>query len=208
MRIKELVKKSGVPRTTIHFYLRHGLLPPPHKTGRTMAYYDDYHLHRLQTIEKLKKGSRMPIASGEVRSMPERALPRRRTAIAQALRPARRLAGRIRIGDPANEGRRRRSALFGVCGRDPLGVGRQSRARPAAERVGLEPGDVGRGLVVRRGRLAAERPRPVPTGLAHPAGFVDRAPARALGRGARTRGLYEPAELAHRRLGRSSGLRP
>ncbi|MDX2493940.1 MAG: MerR family transcriptional regulator [Desulfuromusa sp.] len=62
MRIKALVEKSGVPRTTIHFYLRHGLLPPPHKTGRTMAYYDDSHLHRLQTIERLKKGSRMPIA--------------------------------------------------------------------------------------------------------------------------------------------------
>lgn len=62
MRIKELVEKSKVPRTTIHFYLRHGLLPPPHKTGRTMAYYDDSHLHRLQTIERLKKGSRMPIA--------------------------------------------------------------------------------------------------------------------------------------------------
>ena len=26
-----------------------------------MAYYDDSHLHRLQTIERLKKGSRMPI---------------------------------------------------------------------------------------------------------------------------------------------------
>lgn len=62
MRMKELVKKSGVPRTTIHFYLRHGLLPPPQKTGRTMAYYDDSHLHRLQTIKRLKKGSRMPIA--------------------------------------------------------------------------------------------------------------------------------------------------
>ena len=62
MRIKELVQKSGVPRTTIHFYLRHGLLPPPLKTGRTMAYYNENHLHRLQIIEKLKTGSRMPIS--------------------------------------------------------------------------------------------------------------------------------------------------
>jgi len=62
MRIKALVEKSGVPRTTIHFYLRHGLLPPPHKTGRTMAYYDENHLHRLRVIERLKKGTRMPVS--------------------------------------------------------------------------------------------------------------------------------------------------
>lgn len=62
MRIKELVEKSGVPRTTIHFYLRYGLLHAPNKTGRTMAYYDDSHVKRLKEIEKLKKGARVPIA--------------------------------------------------------------------------------------------------------------------------------------------------
>lgn len=61
MRIKELEERSGVPRTTIHFYLRQGLLHPPHKTGRTMAYYDDSHVQRLQEISRLKKGSRVPI---------------------------------------------------------------------------------------------------------------------------------------------------
>lgn len=62
MRIKELVERSGVPRTTIHFYLRQGLLHPPRKTGRTMAYYDDSHLQRLKEIENIKQGSRVPIA--------------------------------------------------------------------------------------------------------------------------------------------------
>ncbi len=62
MRIKELVEKSGVPRTTIHFYLRQGLLHPPQKTGRTMAYYDDSHIQRLKEIQELKKGARVPIA--------------------------------------------------------------------------------------------------------------------------------------------------
>ena len=62
MRIKELEEKSGVPRTTIHFYLRQGLLHPPQKTGRTMAYYDDSHIQRLKEISRLKQGSRVPIA--------------------------------------------------------------------------------------------------------------------------------------------------
>ena len=62
MRIKELSQKSGVPRSTIHYYLREGLLHPPTKTGRTMAYYDETHLKKLATIRHLKKELRMPIA--------------------------------------------------------------------------------------------------------------------------------------------------
>jgi AcrR family transcriptional regulator len=62
MRIMELEEKSGVPRTTIHFYLRRGLLHPPRKTGRTMAYYDDTHLQRLKKISEIKKGARLPLA--------------------------------------------------------------------------------------------------------------------------------------------------
>jgi AcrR family transcriptional regulator len=62
MRISELEKKAGVPKTSIHFYVRYGLLHPPIKTGRTMAYYDESHLRRLQTIQKLKLGGRMPLA--------------------------------------------------------------------------------------------------------------------------------------------------
>jgi AcrR family transcriptional regulator len=62
MRIKDLEEKSGMPRTAIHFYLRHGLLHPPRKTGRTMAYYDETHLQRLKQIENLKKGARVPLS--------------------------------------------------------------------------------------------------------------------------------------------------
>ncbi|MCL4552730.1 MAG: TetR family transcriptional regulator [Candidatus Marsarchaeota archaeon] len=61
MRIKELEERSGVPRTTIHFYLRQGLLHPPAKTGRTMAYYDESHLKRLQDIQGIKGNIRMPL---------------------------------------------------------------------------------------------------------------------------------------------------
>jgi len=62
MRISELERLSGVPRYTIHFYLREGVLHPPQKTGQTMAYYDESHLTRLQAIKKLKKDLRLPTA--------------------------------------------------------------------------------------------------------------------------------------------------
>jgi AcrR family transcriptional regulator len=61
MRIKELEARSGVPRTTIHFYLRHGLLHPAKKTGRTMAYYDQSHVRRLQDIRDIRGNIRMPL---------------------------------------------------------------------------------------------------------------------------------------------------
>jgi len=62
MRISELAKRSGVPRTTIHFYLREGLLHPPVKTGKTMAYYDQSHLSRLDLIQKAKREKRVSTA--------------------------------------------------------------------------------------------------------------------------------------------------
>ncbi len=61
MKISELVTRSGIPRSTIHFYLRKGLLHPPKKTGHTMAYYNESHLLRLRVIQKMKMDMRMPI---------------------------------------------------------------------------------------------------------------------------------------------------
>jgi AcrR family transcriptional regulator/predicted DNA-binding transcriptional regulator AlpA len=61
-RISELERFSGVPRHTIHQYIRHGLLPEPIKAGKTMAYYDESHLERLQAIQRIKGSSRVPLA--------------------------------------------------------------------------------------------------------------------------------------------------
>jgi len=55
LRIAELERLSGTPRATIHFYLRAGLLHPPVKTGRTMAYYNASHLHKLTFIQQSRK---------------------------------------------------------------------------------------------------------------------------------------------------------
>jgi AcrR family transcriptional regulator len=68
MKIGQLEKVSGMPRSTIHHYLREGLLHPPQKTGKTMAYYEESHLERLDYIQKIKldflkknKRTRIPI---------------------------------------------------------------------------------------------------------------------------------------------------
>jgi len=55
MKISELETLSGMPRSTIHYYIREGILHPSQKTSRTMAYYDESHLKRLMSIRKMKE---------------------------------------------------------------------------------------------------------------------------------------------------------
>lgn len=52
--MKELIQRSGLPRTTIHFYQREGLLPPPAKTASNAALYGLEHLERLQLLGRLR----------------------------------------------------------------------------------------------------------------------------------------------------------
>lgn len=68
MTIGELEKKSGIRRSTIHHYIWYGLLHQPFRTGQTMAYYDQSHWRRLETIQRIKldflksaKTSRVPL---------------------------------------------------------------------------------------------------------------------------------------------------
>ncbi len=55
MRISELSKYSKIPVTTIRFYIHLGMLPPPLKTAKTMAYYTQVHLDRLLEIQTMKE---------------------------------------------------------------------------------------------------------------------------------------------------------
>lgn len=52
--IRELERVTGVPRTTIHYYLRQGLLPRPQKTAASRSLYTDEHVKILQDVAKLK----------------------------------------------------------------------------------------------------------------------------------------------------------
>jgi DNA-binding transcriptional MerR regulator len=51
-RLDELARISGVTARNIRAYRERGLLDPPRRVGRS-AYYDDYHLSQLRTINQL-----------------------------------------------------------------------------------------------------------------------------------------------------------
>ena len=61
VRLAELSRRSGVPRSTIKFYIREGLLPPGDSKARNQALYGEGHLERLALIRALREVARLPL---------------------------------------------------------------------------------------------------------------------------------------------------
>ena len=59
--MKQLVKKTGIPKSTILHYLSLGLLPEPIKTSPNMAYYDPKCVERVEFIQKLQRNHRLSL---------------------------------------------------------------------------------------------------------------------------------------------------
>ena len=62
LTIAELERESGVPRRTIYYYVRIGLLPPAQKSSPSRALYTDEHLSLLLEIERLRSEGLRPAA--------------------------------------------------------------------------------------------------------------------------------------------------
>lgn len=62
MKISELEERTGIPRETIHYYIREGLLPAPMKKGLRLAYYDESYVGLIDLIKKLQEERYLPLA--------------------------------------------------------------------------------------------------------------------------------------------------
>jgi len=62
LRMLELVKATGLPKSTILHYVSEGLLPEPIKTRPNMAYYDPQCIERVELIKTLQGRYRLPLA--------------------------------------------------------------------------------------------------------------------------------------------------
>ena len=62
MKISELVKRTGVPKETIHFYIREGLLRKPRKSGVNAADYNERYVDQILLIKDLRDNYYLPIA--------------------------------------------------------------------------------------------------------------------------------------------------
>ena len=61
LRMRDLVRVSGFPRATIHFYQQQGLLPEPRRKVRNSATYGPEHLDRLSRIRELRDQQFLPL---------------------------------------------------------------------------------------------------------------------------------------------------
>ncbi len=61
MTISELSEKSGVPVSTIRFYILQSLLPAFIKTGKTRAYYSSIHREALEAIRRKQVDEKKPL---------------------------------------------------------------------------------------------------------------------------------------------------
>ena len=61
MRIAELSQRAQVPRSTIKFYIREGLLAPGAVHARNQASYGSQHLERLALIRALREVGGLPL---------------------------------------------------------------------------------------------------------------------------------------------------
>jgi DNA-binding transcriptional MerR regulator len=61
MKIGELVKQTGVPKETIHFYIREGLLRKPRKAASNVADYTPAHVEKILLIKELRENYYLPI---------------------------------------------------------------------------------------------------------------------------------------------------
>jgi DNA-binding transcriptional MerR regulator len=61
MKISQLVKRTGVPKETIHFYIREGLLRKPRKSGVNAAEYNESYVDQIRLIKDLRDNYYLPI---------------------------------------------------------------------------------------------------------------------------------------------------
>jgi DNA-binding transcriptional MerR regulator len=61
MKISQLVKRTGVPKETIHFYIREGLLRKPRKSSVNAAEYNETYVSQVKLIKDLRDNYYLPI---------------------------------------------------------------------------------------------------------------------------------------------------
>lgn len=61
MKIGELVKRTGVSKETIHYYIREGVLRKPRKTGKNTADYNEGYVQQIRIIKALRENYYLPV---------------------------------------------------------------------------------------------------------------------------------------------------
>ena len=62
IKISELERITGVPQSTIRYYVKEGILPQPTKVNKSMAYYDESCVERIALVRELQEKRYYPLS--------------------------------------------------------------------------------------------------------------------------------------------------
>jgi len=62
MKISELAERTRVPKETIHYYLREGVLRKPRKSGKNIADYNENYVEQIRIIKQLQEHYFLPLS--------------------------------------------------------------------------------------------------------------------------------------------------
>ena len=62
MKISQLAERTGVPKQTIHYYIREGVLRKPRKTGKNTADYNESYGEQIKIIKGLQDNYFLPLS--------------------------------------------------------------------------------------------------------------------------------------------------
>ena len=62
MKIRELTERTGIPKETIHYYIREGVLRKPRKIGRNIADYSEGYVEQMRIIKELQDNYFLPLS--------------------------------------------------------------------------------------------------------------------------------------------------
>ncbi|MBN2026365.1 MAG: MerR family transcriptional regulator [Actinobacteria bacterium] len=61
LKVSQVSRATGVSTSAINYYVRIGLLPPPLKTHKNMAYYDPSYIQMINYIKRLQLKKHLPL---------------------------------------------------------------------------------------------------------------------------------------------------
>lgn len=61
LKVSQVSRATGVSTSAINYYVRIGLLPPPVKTHKNMAYYDPSYIQMINYIKRLQLQKHLPL---------------------------------------------------------------------------------------------------------------------------------------------------
>lgn len=62
MKISELAERTKVPKETIHYYIREGVLRKPRKVAKNVAEYNESYVEQIQIIKRLQDNYFLPLS--------------------------------------------------------------------------------------------------------------------------------------------------